>query len=91
MGADESGPAGDQRGQAGGSPDLNRATSRRAQTGVVGNYALSVVAGLIVLIVVIGFYPKIIFDTTTDAVTSLVEMAFGTETTAAASTLVKGG
>jgi NADH-quinone oxidoreductase subunit M len=46
---------------------------------------------LMVLIVVIGFYPKLIFDTTTDAVTSLVEMAFGTETTASISTMVKGG
>ncbi len=32
---------------------------------------------LIVLIVVIGFYPKVIFDSTTDAVTSMVEMVFG--------------
>jgi len=45
---------------------------------------------LIVLIVVIGFYPKVIFDSTTDAVTSLVEMAFGTEATASI-TGVKGG
>ncbi len=46
---------------------------------------------LIILIVVIGFYPKLIFDTTTDAVTSLVEMAFDPETTASIGTLVKGG
>jgi NADH-quinone oxidoreductase subunit M len=45
---------------------------------------------LIVLIVVIGFYPKVIFNTTTDTVTSLVEMAFGGDTTASLS-LVKGG
>ena len=57
----------------------------------VDRFELTAWVPLIVLIVVIGFYPKIIFDTTTDAVTSLVEMAFGTETTAAASTLVKGG
>jgi NADH-quinone oxidoreductase subunit M len=57
----------------------------------VDRFELTAWVPLIVLIVVIGFYPKIIFDTTTDAVTSLVEMAFGTETTAAASTMVKGG
>lgn len=37
---------------------------------------------LIILIVVIGVYPKIIFESTTDTVVSLVEMAFGTEITA---------
>jgi NADH-quinone oxidoreductase subunit M len=57
----------------------------------VDRFELTAWVPLIVLIVVIGFYPKIIFDTTTDTVTSLVEMAFGTETTAAASTMVKGG
>ena len=46
---------------------------------------------LIVLIVVIGFYPKVIFNSTTDAVTSMVEMVFGTETTASIGTVVKGG
>ena len=46
---------------------------------------------LIVLIVVIGFYPKVIFNSTTDAVTSMVEMVFGTETTASIGTAVKGG
>jgi NADH-quinone oxidoreductase subunit M len=47
---------------------------------------------LIILIVVIGFYPKVIFDSTTDAVTSMVDMAFGGDTTTASlSTLVKGG
>jgi hypothetical protein len=40
---------------------------------------------------VIGFYPKVIFDTTTDAVTSLVDMAFGAETTASIGTIVEGG
>jgi NADH-quinone oxidoreductase subunit M len=57
----------------------------------VDRFELTAWVPLIVLIVVIGFYPKIIFDTTTDTVTSLVEMAFGTETTAAASTMIKGG
>ncbi|MFZ0015077.1 MAG: NADH-quinone oxidoreductase subunit M [Acidimicrobiia bacterium] len=47
---------------------------------------------LIILIVVIGFYPKVIFDSTTDAITSMVDMAFGGDTTTASlSTLVKGG
>ncbi|HEU4321336.1 MAG TPA: NADH-quinone oxidoreductase subunit M [Acidimicrobiia bacterium] len=47
---------------------------------------------LIILIVVIGFYPKVIFDTTTDAVTSMVDMVFGGDsTTASISTTVKGG
>jgi NADH-quinone oxidoreductase subunit M len=57
----------------------------------VDRFELTAWVPLMVLIVVIGFYPKIIFDTTTDTVTSLVEMAFGTETTAAASTMIKGG
>ena len=46
---------------------------------------------LIVLIVVIGFYPKVIFNSTTDAVTSMVEMVFGTDTATASLTTVKGG
>jgi NADH-quinone oxidoreductase subunit M len=37
---------------------------------------------LIVLIVVIGFYPKVVFDATTDTVVSLVETAFNPETVA---------
>src|SRR5919106_721113 len=57
----------------------------------VDRFELTAWVPLIVLIVVIGFYPKVIFDTTTDAVTSLVELAFGTETTASAGTLVRGG
>src|SRR5690606_14889399 len=32
---------------------------------------------LIVLTVVIGLYPKLIFSATTDTITALVEMAFG--------------
>ena len=46
---------------------------------------------LIVLIVVIGFYPKVIFNSTTDAVTSMVEMVFGADTATASLTTVKGG
>jgi len=57
----------------------------------VDRFELTAWAPLIVLIVVIGFYPKVIFDTTTDTVTSLVEMVFGTETTASLPTMVKGG
>jgi NADH:ubiquinone oxidoreductase subunit 4 (subunit M) len=37
---------------------------------------------LIVLIVVIGFFPKVIFNSTTDSVVSLVETVFNAETTA---------
>jgi NADH-quinone oxidoreductase subunit M len=37
---------------------------------------------LIILIVVIGFYPKVIFNSTTDSVVSLVETVFSGETTA---------
>ncbi len=57
----------------------------------VDRFELTAWVPLIVLIVVIGFYPKIVFNSTTDSVTSLVEMAFGTDATAAASTLIKGG
>ncbi len=46
---------------------------------------------LIILIVVIGFYPKVIFNTTTDTITSMVDMVFGGETTASISSVVKGG
>jgi NADH:ubiquinone oxidoreductase subunit 4 (subunit M) len=35
-----------------------------------------------VLIVVIGFYPKVIFNATTDSVVSLVDMIFNSETVA---------
>ncbi|MGH8947190.1 MAG: complex I subunit 4 family protein [Acidimicrobiia bacterium] len=37
---------------------------------------------MIVLIVVIGLYPKVVFESTTETVTSLVEMAFSGDTTA---------
>ncbi|MGH8951478.1 MAG: complex I subunit 4 family protein [Acidimicrobiia bacterium] len=53
----------------------------------VDRFELSAWVPLIVLIVVIGFYPKVIFNATTDSVVSLVEMAFGTETTASISGL----
>jgi NADH-quinone oxidoreductase subunit M len=57
----------------------------------VDRFELTAWVPLILLIVVIGFYPKLIFDSTTDAVTSLVEMVFDPETTASLGTLVKGG
>ena len=48
----------------------------------VDRFELTAWVPLIVLIVVIGFYPKVIFDTTTDTVVSLVETAFNSETVA---------
>ncbi|HUF15468.1 MAG TPA: NADH-quinone oxidoreductase subunit M [Acidimicrobiia bacterium] len=57
----------------------------------VDRFELTAWVPLIILIVIIGFYPRVIFDTTTDAVTSLVDMAFGTETTASLPTLARGG
>lgn len=50
----------------------------------VDRYELTAWVPLIILIVVIGFYPKLIFTSTTDTVTSLVNMAFGPETAASA-------
>jgi NADH-quinone oxidoreductase subunit M len=57
----------------------------------VDRFELTAWVPLIILIVIIGFYPRVIFDTTTDAVTSLVDMAFGTDTTASLPTLARGG
>jgi NADH:ubiquinone oxidoreductase subunit 4 (subunit M) len=37
---------------------------------------------LIILIVVVGFYPKIIFHATTDSVVSLVETVFNSDVVA---------
>ncbi len=48
----------------------------------VDRFELAAWVPLVVLIVVIGFFPKIIFNSTTNVVTSLVEMAFNPETTA---------
>jgi len=45
---------------------------------------------LIVLIVVIGFYPKVIFSATTDTVTSLVDTVFNSETTASLARVIGG-
>jgi len=48
----------------------------------VDRFEMTAWVPLIVLIVVIGFYPKVIFNATTDSVVSLVDMIFNTETTA---------
>ncbi len=45
---------------------------------------------LIVMIVLIGFFPKIIFDSTTDTVTSMVDMIFNVDTTASITNVVGG-
>jgi NADH-quinone oxidoreductase subunit M len=45
---------------------------------------------LIVLIVAVGFFPRIIFESTTDAVVHLVQGAFGSDTTAALSSVLGG-
>ncbi|HXV72245.1 MAG TPA: NADH-quinone oxidoreductase subunit M [Acidimicrobiia bacterium] len=57
----------------------------------VDRFELTAWVPLIILIVVIGFYPKVIFDSTTDAVTSLVDMVFAGDTTASITSVVKGG
>ena len=41
---------------------------------------------IMVLVVAIGFFPNIVFNSTTDTVTSLVDMAFNPETTASITT-----
>jgi NADH-quinone oxidoreductase subunit M len=48
----------------------------------VDRFEMTAWVPLIVLIVVIGFYPKIIFNATTDSVVSLVDMIFNSETVA---------
>ena len=57
----------------------------------VDRYEATAWVPLIILIVVIGFFPKVIFSSTTDTVTSLVEMAFDPEVTAGLASLVRGG
>jgi NADH-quinone oxidoreductase subunit M len=56
----------------------------------VDRFEIAAWAPLIVLIVVIGFYPNVVFSATTDTVTSLVETVFNADATAAL-TSVKGG
>jgi NADH-quinone oxidoreductase subunit M len=57
----------------------------------VDRFELTAWVPLIVLIVVIGFFPKVIFESTTDTVTSLVDMAFHGDLTASVRTMVMGG
>ena len=45
-------------------------------------YELIAWVPLVILIVIVGFYPKVVLDSTTDAVTSLVDLVFGGQTTA---------
>ena len=52
----------------------------------VDRFEMTAWVPLIVLIVVIGFFPKLIFDSTTDAVVSLVDTVFNAETTASLGT-----
>jgi NADH-quinone oxidoreductase subunit M len=57
----------------------------------VDRFEMTAWVPLIVLIVVIGFFPKVIFGSTTDTVTSLVDMAFNGDLTASVRTMVMGG
>jgi NADH-quinone oxidoreductase subunit M len=56
----------------------------------VDRFELAAWVPLIVLIVAIGFFPRLIFESTTDTVTSLVEMAFNSETTASITSVIGG-
>ncbi|MCZ6455938.1 MAG: hypothetical protein O6650_01680, partial [Actinobacteria bacterium] len=56
----------------------------------VDRFELTAWVPMILLIVVIGFFPKIIFNSTTDVVTSLVDMAFSSETTASIASQIGG-
>ncbi len=48
----------------------------------VDRYEMTAWVPLIVLILIIGFYPRVVFGATTDAVVSLVETAYGATVTA---------
>ncbi|MCZ6505744.1 MAG: NADH-quinone oxidoreductase subunit M [Actinobacteria bacterium] len=56
----------------------------------VDRFELAAWVPMIVLIAVIGFFPKIVFSSTTDVVTSLVEMAFSPDTTASIASQIGG-
>ena len=56
----------------------------------VDRYEMTAWVPLIVLIVVIGFFPRVIFNSTTDTITSLVDMAFDADTTASIRTVIGG-
>jgi len=56
----------------------------------VDRFELSAWVPLILLIVVIGFYPNVIFDATTDTVTSLIDTVFNSDTTASVTGVIGG-
>ena len=56
----------------------------------VDRFELAAWVPLMVLIVVIGFFPRLIFESTTETVTSLVEMAFNSDTTASITSVIGG-
>jgi NADH-quinone oxidoreductase subunit M len=56
----------------------------------VDRYELAAWVPLIILIVAVGFFPRIVFESTTDAVVNLVQGAFGSDPTAALSTTLGG-
>ena len=56
----------------------------------VDRFEMAAWVPMIVLIVVIGFFPKIIFNSTTDTVTSLVETVFNSDTSASISSVTGG-
>ena len=56
----------------------------------VDRFELAAWVPMIVLIAVIGFFPKIVFNSTTDVVTSLVDMAFSPDTTASIKSKIGG-
>ena len=56
----------------------------------VDRFELAAWVPMIVLIAVIGFFPKIVFNSTTDVVTSLVDMAFSPDTTASITSQIGG-
>jgi NADH-quinone oxidoreductase subunit M len=56
----------------------------------VDRYELAAWVPLILLIVVVGVFPRLIFESTTDAVVSLVQTAFGSDATASVSGVLGG-
>ncbi len=53
-------------------------------------FELSAWVPIMILVVLIGLYPKLVFGATTDTVTALVETVFGPSSTAATSTIFGG-
>jgi len=56
----------------------------------VDRFEMTAWVPLIVLIVVIGLFPKIIFNSTTDTVTSMVDTVFNSDTTASIRSVIGG-